>query len=193
MAGDRAIIHVAEVTEGKETVRTGPLGAGTYIAATQSAEAAAALAVDLVAKGVDTIELCGATGYTWVAEVKAAVRGRARVGTVLFGFESLLDVARYKEQATAGVPLTAIFIYVESGADPAVDRFEVREGGSRSVFIAVPHPGAGAAVAAELNGEAQLIELYGGFGPDDITAVINAVGERIPVGVAVHSEVPTPA
>ncbi|MGW6458448.1 DUF6506 family protein [Streptomyces sp. NPDC055078] len=185
MTGDKAILYVADA---EEPVRTGTPGAGTVILTAPTAEVAARLAVGLADDGVGTIELCGATGFPWVAEVEEAVQGRARVGAVMYGFESLIDVAGYKERATAGEALTTLFLYVQKGADPAVDRLERQEGASTAVFVAVPEAAAGASVAAELAADVQLIELYGGFGPADTAAVIKAVGERVPVGVAVHPE-----
>ncbi|MFI6289850.1 DUF6506 family protein [Streptomyces sp. NPDC051018] len=189
MPGDKAMLFLADAAD---LVRTGPEGAGTVIAMVTSPAAAAALAGELVEQGVDTIELCGATGFTWVPEVEAAVKGRARVGTVVFGFESLLDVARYKQRATDGESLTALFIHVREGADPEVDRLELQEGPSRSLFVAVPRAEDGAAVAAALADRIDLIELYGGFRPEHAAAVIRAVDERVPVGVAVHATVPHP-
>ncbi|MFF8955585.1 DUF6506 family protein [Streptomyces sp. NPDC014894] len=186
MTDHRAIIYAGEASE---PVRTG----GTVLVTAPSPAAAARLAADLVDGGVDTIELCGATGLPWSAAVEAAVAGRARVGAVLFGFESLTQVARYKERAVAGEALTALFLHVREGADPAVDRLERREGGSRVLFVAIPDAGAGAAVAAGLADEVQLVELYGGFAPHEAAAVIEAVGERVPVGVAVHARAPGPA
>ncbi|MFF0449767.1 DUF6506 family protein [Streptomyces sp. NPDC004609] len=189
MPGDKAMLFMADATE---PVRTGPEGAGTVIAMVPTPTAAAELAAELVEQGVDTIELCGATGFTWVPEVEAAVKGRARVGTVVFGFESLLDVARYKRRATEGESQTALFIHVQEGADPEVDRLEIQEGPSRSLFVAVPRAEDGAAVAAGLADRLDLIELYGGFRPEHASAVIKAVGERVPVGVAVHATAPRP-
>ncbi|MEU5402414.1 DUF6506 family protein [Streptomyces sp. NPDC005963] len=185
MAGDRAIIHVAAGAGG--AVRIGDEKSGTHIVAASSVEAAVALAVELVDRGVEDIDLCGATGYTWTAAVEAAVAGRARVSTVLFGFESLTSVADYKERATAGAALTALFVFVQEGVGPAREHFVHHEGDSRSVFVAVSHPDLGAAVAADFADRVQLIELYGGFTAPDVAAVIAAVDGRIPVGVAARS------
>ncbi|MGV9314709.1 DUF6506 family protein [Streptomyces sp. NPDC003691] len=192
MAGDRAIIFRGEeAADGEEplppVVREGPDGTAVHILTAPDAAAAAALAAEYADRGVTGVELCGATGFLWLAEVEAAVRGRASVGTVLFGFESLLDVARYKERAIAGEVLRALFLYVQPGADPAGDRFVRTVGPSTSTYVAVPEPGAGAAVAAEFADGLDLIELYGGWDGDAVAAVISAVGERVPVGVAVSA------
>ncbi|MFE0425059.1 DUF6506 family protein, partial [Streptomyces sp. NPDC058953] len=168
----------------------GPPGPPTKTHPPPPPAAAAALAAEYADRGTTTVELCGATGYPWVAEVEAAVRGRARVGTVLYGFESLIDVARYKERAIAGEALRDLFLYVQPGADPAKDRFVRTAGPSTSTYVAVPEASAGAAVAAEFADSVQLIELYGGWDGPSAAAVIRAVDERVPVGVAVHSAPP---
>lgn len=198
MAGDTAIIFRSEEPEDSGApapapVRTGPDGAATHILTAPTPAAAAALAAEYAGRGTTTVELCGATGYPWAAEVEAAVRGRARVGTVLFGFESLVDVARYKRRATAGEAQRELFLYVQPGADPAKDRFVRPAGPSTSTFVAVPEASAGAAVAAEFADSVQLIELYGGWDGESVAAVIRAVEERVPVGVAVHSAPPPAA
>ncbi|GLF99890.1 DUF6506 family protein [Streptomyces yaizuensis] len=195
MAGDTAIIFRSGEPgdaggPGPAPVRTGPDGAATHILTAPTPAAAAVLAAEYADRGVTTVELCGATGYPWVAEVEAAVRGRARVGTVLYGFESLIGIARYKERATAGEAQRALFVHVQPGADPATDRFVRTEGAGSSTFVAVPEAAAGAAVAAEFAASVQLIELYGGWGPESVAAVIRAVDERVPVGVAVHTAPP---
>ncbi|MGW1280658.1 DUF6506 family protein [Streptomyces tsukubensis] len=196
MAADRAIIFRGEdAADGGEplppVVLKGPDGSAVHILTAPDPAAAAALAAEYADRGVTGIELCGATGFPWLAEVEAAVRGRARVGTVLFGFESLLDVARYKERAIAGEVQRALFLYVQPGADPAVDRFVRTVGPNTSTYVAVPEPGAGAAVVAGFvsgfEGGPDLIELYGGWDGDAVAAVIGAVDERVPVGVAVSS------
>ncbi|MEU9603277.1 DUF6506 family protein [Streptomyces sp. NPDC048057] len=187
MPGEKAIIFRSDPSE---PLRTGPDGAVTHVLTAPTPAAAAALAAKYVERGVDTVELCGATGYPWAAAVQAAVGGRARVGTVLFGFESLLDVADYKRRASAGEALRELFLYVQPGADPAVDRFVRSEGASTSQFVAVPEAAAGAAVAAEFADGIQLIELYGAWEAGDVAAVIEAVGERVPVGVVSY---PTPS
>ncbi|MEW1546388.1 DUF6506 family protein [Streptomyces tsukubensis] len=196
MAADRAIIFRGEdAADGGEplppVVLKGQDGSAVHILTAPDPAAAAALAVEYADRGVTGVELCGATGFTWLAEVEAAVRGRARVGTVLFGFESLLDVARYKERAIAGEVQRALFLFVQPGADPAVDRFVRTVGPNTSTYVAVPEPGAGAAVVSGFtDGPADgpdLIELYGGWDGEAVAAVIGAVDERVPVGVAVSS------
>ncbi|QDY79771.1 DUF6506 family protein [Streptomyces qinzhouensis] len=195
MAGDRAIIFRAEDAADGEAavppvVSKGSDGTTTHILTAPTPAAAAALAAEYADRGVTRVQLCGATGYPWLAEVEAAVRGRARVDTVLFGFESLLGIARYKERAIAGEAQRDLFLYVLPGADPAEDRFVRTAGPNTSTFVAVPEPGAGAAVVAESAEFADglgLIELYGDWDGDAVAAVIRAVDERVPVGIAVSS------
>ncbi|MQA81950.1 MAG: hypothetical protein GEV10_26345 [Streptosporangiales bacterium] len=62
-------------------------------------------ALRLVEEGVERIDLCGGLGLLPAAATLEAVAGRAVVGTVMFGFESLPAVAAYRErfeQALAG-------------------------------------------------------------------------------------------
>jgi Family of unknown function (DUF6506) len=61
-----------------------------------NAEAAAAVAGDLVDGGTKLIELCGGFGLEAGSIVARAVNGRAAVGTVSFGIESITQAAAYK-------------------------------------------------------------------------------------------------
>ncbi len=75
-------------------------------------------------------------------------------------------------------------IYEEPGADPAVDRIVRERGGTRTTFVAVPDESAADQVAVELVDDGvQLIELCGGMGPIPAAKVIEAVGDRVPVGL----------
>jgi hypothetical protein len=67
----------------------------TIVAAPEPA-AVPAIAVQLVDEGAERVELCGGLGIVPAAATIAAVAGRARVVPVLFGFESLPLVARYR-------------------------------------------------------------------------------------------------
>ncbi len=64
-------------------------------------EAAASVAADLVAQGTELIELCGGFGINAAAVVSEAVNGRAAVGTVSFGIESISQAAAYKAKFEA--------------------------------------------------------------------------------------------
>jgi hypothetical protein len=76
------------------------------------------------------------------------------------------------------------FMYLGVGTeDPAVDRAVIEQGGLRTAIVAVPDRSMAAQVAAELvEAGAQLIELCGAFGPAGAAAVVEAVGDRVPVG-----------
>jgi hypothetical protein len=67
-----------------------------------SVEAAAEVAAELAESGTELIELCGGFGLDAGAVVSKAVNGRAAVGTVSFGIESLTQAAAYKAKFEAG-------------------------------------------------------------------------------------------
>ncbi|MFI7638541.1 DUF6506 family protein [Nonomuraea sp. NPDC049400] len=139
----------------------------------------------LVGEGVDQVELCGAFGAVWHAEAGRAAGGKAPVGAIYYGFESLPGVASYKARFEAGEVLSEAFLIVHEGADPAVDVVVRERGdGGRTTFVAVPDEAAAGEVAGTMAGELQLIELYGGFGPEGAEPVIRAVDGRVPVGVS---------
>ncbi|MFI5943337.1 DUF6506 family protein [Streptomyces uncialis] len=143
------------------------------------------LAVRLVAEGVDRIELCGSFGAVWHARVARAVDGRAPVGAIYYGFESLTPIAAYKARFEAGEVLSDAFLVVHEGADPVADRVvHAKPGGGRVTLVAVPDEETAARVAAELGPALQLIEFYGVGGPDAAERVIEAVSPAgVPVGV----------
>jgi hypothetical protein len=60
------------------------------------AAAAAVVATELVDDGAGLIELCGGFGLEAGAMVARALDGRAAVGTVSFGIESITQAAAYK-------------------------------------------------------------------------------------------------
>jgi hypothetical protein len=76
------------------------------------------------------------------------------------------------------------FIYLGLGTeDPAVDRAVIERGGLTTTIVAVPDRATAAQVAVELvDGGAQAIELCGGFSTLGTAKVIEAVGDRVPVG-----------
>jgi hypothetical protein len=77
------------------------------------------------------------------------------------------------------------FIYLGLGTeDPAVDRAAIDSGGLTTTIVAVPDKDAAVMVATELvDAGAQSIELCGAFGSPGAAQVIEAVGDRVPVGV----------
>ncbi|MBN6055645.1 hypothetical protein JYK22_27180 [Nonomuraea sp. RK-328] len=143
------------------------------------------LLASLVAEGVDQVELCGGFGAVWHAEARRVTGGKVPVGAIYYGFESLTSVASYKERFEAGEALSEAFIIVHEGADPEADRVvREKDAGGRTTFVAVPDANAAAEVAGKLAGELQLIELYGGEGPEGAGPVIRAVNASVPVGVS---------
>jgi hypothetical protein len=77
------------------------------------------------------------------------------------------------------------FIYLGLGTEnPAVDRAVIDSGGLTTTIVAVPDKDAAVAAATELvEAGAQSIELCGAFGSPGAARVIQAVGDRVPVGV----------
>lgn len=68
------------------------LGSDTFtgvMVGVSSPEAALAVARDLVADGVQLIELCGGFGPVWTAKVIEAIDGAVPVGSVGYGPESI--------------------------------------------------------------------------------------------------------
>ncbi|MEV0824412.1 DUF6506 family protein [Nonomuraea rubra] len=142
------------------------------------------LVAELIGEGVDRIELCGAFGAVWHARARRAAGERAEVGAIYYGFESLTGVASYKQRFEAGEVLSEAFLIVHEGADPGKDRIvRKRDGGGRTTLVAVPDETTAAEVAGRLAAELQLIELYGGPGPESAAPVIEAVDAAVPVGV----------
>ncbi|UZD69363.1 DUF6506 family protein [Brucella sp. JSBI001] len=71
------------------------------IAFVPTVEAAATVASELVEDGAELIELCGGFGLDAGAVVSRAVDGRAAVGAVAFGIESITQAAAYKAKFEA--------------------------------------------------------------------------------------------
>jgi Family of unknown function (DUF6506) len=59
------------------------------------------VAVELVDRGVELIELDGGFGSLWAARIFEATGGRAAVGFVSFGIESMEAVAAFKRRYEA--------------------------------------------------------------------------------------------
>lgn len=155
----------------------------TTVVLTADADGVPALAAALVDAGADAVELCGGFGVVPQAAVEDAVDGRARVGAILYGFESLEQIAAYKAGFAAGEDLPGGFLVLHPGADPAVDR-TVHDGEVKATIVAVPNNEAAGPVARELAGQgARLFELYGGLGAQGARAVLDATDGAIPVGI----------
>jgi hypothetical protein len=75
------------------------------------------------------------------------------------------------------------FIYTADGSEPEGTITTVDNGACKTVLVGVPDVAAGVRVAPGLVDDgAQLLELCGGFGPVGTAAVLEAIGNRIPVG-----------
>jgi hypothetical protein len=75
------------------------------------------------------------------------------------------------------------FIFVAPDTDPVADRVVIEGGGIRNVLVPVPDPSMTPQIAVDLVDEgAQLIEICGVHGPVWAAKVIEAVGDRVPVG-----------
>jgi predicted polyphosphate/ATP-dependent NAD kinase len=75
------------------------------------------------------------------------------------------------------------FIFTGRGLDPAADRAVIERADFRAVMVGVNSPSEAVEVAEKMVSEGiQLIELCGGFGPVWTAKVIEAVGDRVPVG-----------
>lgn len=81
------------------------------------------------------------------------------------------------------------FIYLGTGTeDPAKDRAVIDRGGLKTTIVAVPDRESAVDVAKELvDGGAQSLELCGGIGMLAAAKVIEAVGDRVPVGLVSYS------
>lgn len=82
------------------------------------------------------------------------------------------------------MPSIEAIIYAEPGTDPAVDRIVSSAGDHTTIFVAVPDHAVPDEVARGLvDGGVQAIEVCGGMGPLPAAKVIEAVGDRVPVGL----------
>lgn len=72
----------------------------TFVAVPDEA-AAVAVAVELADAEAQSIELCGAFGPTWLAEVVEATGGRVPVGQVRYGMEAVAGLAALQAPAPA--------------------------------------------------------------------------------------------
>ncbi|GAB3302782.1 hypothetical protein EK0264_02255 [Epidermidibacterium keratini] len=142
-------------------------------------------AIEEYAGGADRIELCGAVGPLPQAAILDAIP-TAAVGAVLYGFESLDNIAAYKTAYAAGEKLQDAFLYLDRDA-PATGRRQAR---GDTTFVAVPDSAAAGQVAEELAaGGVTLFELYAGLGPHDAAAVWRGaarVRSDVAVGLATY-------
>ncbi|TMQ94559.1 hypothetical protein ETD83_23880 [Actinomadura soli] len=188
MSEDRVIIYEETGGDPETDVMTIHNGSGrTRVRAVGKQEQMVELISRLVGEGVTQIELCGAFGAVWHAAAGRAAGGKVPVGAIYYGFESLTGVASYKARFEAGDVLSEAFLIVHEGADPSADVVtHERADGGRTTLVAVPDEAAAGEVAGTMAGDLQLIELYGGSGPEGAEPVIRAVDGRVPVGVSAY-------
>ncbi|MEQ3553635.1 DUF6506 family protein [Pseudonocardia nematodicida] len=143
----------------------------------------AAVAAEETARGAGRVELCGALGPVPHAAVRRAVGDRAEVGAVMYGFESLEATTSFKQRFAAGEQLRAAFLIAAPAGTPGGDRVEV----AGTTVATIGDPAQAARLARELAAEGvELFELHGAPAPEAAAAVIDAVGERVAVGLALY-------
>jgi hypothetical protein len=188
MSEDKMIIYEetgADPTTDVMTIRNG--SGRTRVRAVGEPEQMAELVSRLVGEGVTQVELCGAFGAVWHAVAGRAAEGKIPVGAIYYGFESLAGVASYKRRFEDGEVLSEAFIIVHDGADPSSDVVvHDKADGGRTTIVAVPDEVTAGEVAGEMADDLQLIELYGGPGPEGAEPVIRAVKGTVPVGVTAY-------
>jgi hypothetical protein len=129
------------------------------------AEAAAAVASELLEDGLDLVELYGGLGPKAAAAVLAATGGQVPVGVV--GVEEETPISNRAA------------IWGGLDADPAKDRYLFEHVDGRITIVVVPAPEAVPAVAEQLVAEGvERLEICGGLGTATAAAAIEAVGDR---------------
>ncbi len=81
-----------------------------------------------------------------------------------------------------------LFMFITPGCDPAVHRaaIETPEGPTTTVGVGSVEQACEVALAAVDAGEADFIEVCGAFGEEGCRKVIEAVGDRVPVGYVTY-------
>ena len=165
---EEAFIFLAEGGDpAKRTVRESELVRTVHVPVPDP-PAAAAVATELRAGGLDLIELYGGLGPREAAAVIDAAGGEVPVG--------LVGVEAHE------VPRNRAVIFMGIGADPARDRYVHEHGDGRTTLVGIPDPDAAPAQAAALVNEGvEHIEICGGLGPLVAAAVMDEVGGRASV------------
>jgi predicted polyphosphate/ATP-dependent NAD kinase len=138
------------------------------------------VAAELVAEGIELVELYGGFGPTAAATVSAAIGGKVPVGHVTFGMESLVAAAAAHEARRSGRPTHWGLL-----DDGTAGEQLVREHGPHgwtAVELSDPADAPQAAVELVRSG-VDLIEMPGGFETTTVAEVIAAVERKVPVGV----------
>jgi len=188
-ATNAAVLYYADNGVDAERIEhTGRDGTRTMFVAVPDPSSVVEVACELADQGIHLIELCGGMGLRPARSVLEAVGGRVAVGVCTFGLEAVTAAAAFKARAERGEPLVGAFLYLEDGADPTTDRVVSEPANVRTLFVPVPDQSAAAAVASALvdNDGVEIIELYRGIGPTAAAEVIDAVGDRIPVGSVLY-------
>ncbi|MCP5066071.1 MAG: hypothetical protein GY946_05835 [bacterium] len=92
-------------------------------------------------------------------------------------------------QKGTGMPLTRYgFIVIARGFDPMIHRHEMKSPEFQMVVVGVATTEEAHEVARQMvRDDIELLELCGGFEPEDATAVFEAIDRAIPVGAVTHS------
>ncbi|MFI0355047.1 DUF6506 family protein [Actinomadura sp. 9N407] len=188
MREDNVVIYEETGADPTSDVLTIETGSGrTRVRAVGKPEEMVELVSRLIDEGVTRIELCGAFGAVWHAAAGRAAGGRIPVGAIYYGFESLVGVASYKTRFEDGEVLSEAFIVIHDGADPSSDVVvHHKTDGGRTTLVAVPDEATAGEVAGRMADELQLIELYGGPGPEGAEPAIRAADGKVPIGVTAY-------
>lgn len=79
-----------------------------------------------------------------------------------------------------------VIIYEKAGADPGADGIVTEHAGSRTTLLARDASAIVDAAVTAVDGGADQIELCGGLGPVWHAKVLEAVGDRVPVGAVMY-------
>jgi predicted polyphosphate/ATP-dependent NAD kinase len=138
------------------------------------------VAAELVAEGIELIELYGGFGPTTASAVSAAIGVRVPVGLVTFGMESLVAAAAAHAARRAGRP-THWGLLDDGTAGEQIVREQARH---RWTAVELSDPSDAPRAAADLvRAGVELIEMPGGFETTTVAEVITAVERKVPVGV----------
>ncbi|MGD7706386.1 hypothetical protein [Microlunatus sp. Y2014] len=128
------------------------------------------------AESADRVELCGGLPVDVAAEVRAAVPAHVQVRLNRYGFESLEQVAAYKDAFATGDPGGAAFFYPAAESTPLAHHEGVLVAG-------VADGDALAERVREAHGHGVgIVELYAGLGIAAAAVAREAGDHRLPVG-----------
>lgn len=137
------------------------------------------VARERVDSGASRVELCGGIGSDDAAAVVEAVGDRAEVKINRYAFDSLEQVAQYKQAFATGDAGSAAFVYLAPDADPREDRIEHAD----ATFIPVQDEADVERVARTLADDGvAILELYGGLGVRAAAAALRGSGGSLAVG-----------